>query len=511
MPPNTLTVIILSTSLRYDVSLGMRLLRAIPVVAFYFLIAFLIYIYLPDRAREIPLESIAVLGFIGLWRYLWLITHCVRAVIYEYLVYPKMRFRASQLPDEEKYPQRMFFLIPTYKEKPRVTRKMLHSVLSEACSIPSQVYIVVNSGAEEEDDIFRQVHADFPKTDNVEMIYIRQKGGKRQGMADCLYELAGMEIAETDVVVLMDGDTVLGRGILDKCLPLFALYPKVDAITTDNISVTEGNWFYRKWYTLRFSMRHRYMKSLSLSRQLQVLTGRFSLFRARQCVQPEFIANLENDRIKHWLHGEIKFVTGDDKSTWYTLLKKGSEMLYVPDAIIYCMEDSGPEPVKMSIQKMHRWFGNMLRNNGRAIGLGLGCQRVFVWWCHVDQRLSMFTSLLGPIAAMWACIWLSWYYLLVYAILVLVVRTLYLLILILEGHRLSFVDVPMLLYTQWVGSVVKIYTLFHLHHQKWDSHRTDMDSSEEKGSTLDALIPKMEMVLSYAALLVLVISLVGSK
>ena len=110
----------------------------------------------------------------------------------------------------------------------------------------------------------------------------------------------------------MDGDTVLGRGILEKCLPLFVLNPKVDAITTDNISVTEGNWLYRKWYTLRFSMRHRYMKSLSLSKQLQVLTGRFSLFRATECIKPEFIGNLENDRIRHWLHGEIKFVTGDD-------------------------------------------------------------------------------------------------------------------------------------------------------------------------------------------------------
>ena len=501
----------MTTSIRYDVSLGMRLLRAAPVVAAYFSLAFLIFIYLPDRAREIPLQSIAVLGLIGAWRYLWLITHCIRAAIYEHIVYPKMRFKASQLTESEKYPGRMIFLIPTFKEKPAVTRKMLHSVLVESCALPCPVTLIVNAGSEEEDDIFRLVYSQFQQTDNIELRFVRQKGGKRQGMADCLYELRAMGVHKSDVLALMDGDTVLGRGILEKCLPLFSLYKKVDAITTDNIAVTEGNWFYRKWYTLRFSMRHRYMKSLSLSRQLQVLTGRFSLFRAHKCVTAEFISNLENDRIKHWLHGEIKFVTGDDKSTWYTLLKSGSEMLYVPDAIIYCMEDSGPQPVSMSIKKMHRWFGNMLRNNGRAITLGLGCQRMFVWWCHVDQRLSMFTSLLGPIAAIWACIWLSWYYILVYAILVILVRTAYLVILILEGHRLSLVDVPMLLYTQWLGSIVKIYTLFHLHNQKWDSHRTDMDSKDQKKSLLDEAIPKMEIVLSYVALVVLVISMVGTK
>jgi len=501
----------MNNSLRYDVSLGMRLLRAIPVIAVYFAIAFCIYIFLPEQAGEVSLQSIVVLGFIGMWRYLWLITHCVRAGLYEYLVYPKMQHRASQLPDEEKYPPQMFFLIPTYKERPEVTRSMLNSVITESAQIPSAVTVIVNAGAEDEDELFRQVHAAHPQRDSVNLEFIRQEGGKRQGMADCLYALSQREISDTDVIALMDGDTVLGAGILEKCLPLFAIRKTIDALTTDNIAVTEGNWLYRKWYTLRFSMRHRYMKSLSLSKQLQVLTGRFSLFRASECIKPAFIASLENDRIKHWLHGEIQFVTGDDKSTWYTLLKKGSEMLYVPDAIIYCMEDSGPQPVRTSIKKMHRWFGNMLRNNGRAITLGMASQKPFVWWCHVDQRLSMFTSLLGPLSALWACIWLSPYYLLIYAILVLIVRSLYILILTFEGHRLSLVDIPMLLYTQWVGSVVKIYTLFHLHQQKWDSHRTDMDSDGDKESFTDYIIPKMEMALSYAALMVFIICMVGTK
>ena len=123
----------------------------------------------------------------------------------------------------------------------------------------------------------------------------------------------------------------------------------------------------------------------------------------------------------------------------------------------------------------------------------------------------MFTSLLGPVSAVWASIWLSPYYLLVYAILVLLVRTIYILILTLEGHRLSLVDIPMLLYTQWVGSIVKIYTLFHLHKQKWNSHRTNMADAQNRELLLDYLIPKMEMVLCYAGLLTFVISVVGSK
>jgi len=99
----------------------------------------------------------------------------------------------------------------------------------------------------------------------------------------------------------------------------------------------------------------------------------------------------------------------------------------------------------------------------------------------------------------------------VYAILVILVRTIYIMVLILEGHRLSLVDIPMLLYTQWIGSIVKIYTLFHLNHQKWDSHRTDMEDGKGGEPFLNYLIPKVEMTLSYVVLLVFVISVVGTK
>ena len=499
-------------SIRYDISTGARLLRALPIVFLYLLAIVVVFFSLPEKAQRIPLESVVVLGFIGMFRYACVITHCVRAAIYEHYAYPKIRFEAEQLSDEEKMPKRVFFIIPTCGEKPEVSYQMLGSVLDEAATIPSEVIVIVNAGSTEDDEIFENLLAERGVPENVNVRYVRQHGGKRSGMADCMSRLMSETIDENDAICLMDGDTVLGSGILRKCLPLFSIREKLGAITTDNISVTKGNWMYRKWYTLRFSMRHRMMKSQSLSGQLLVLTGRFSILRAKDCLNDEFVSYLENDRIKHWLHGEIKFVTGDDKSTWYCLLKRGRQMLYVPDAHIFCMEDSGPKPVTMSIKKMHRWFGNMLRNNGRAIRLGLGCQKPFIWWCHIDQRISMFTSLLGPVAAVWAAFWLSPYYLVAYAMLVILARLAYSLILVLEGHRLSYFDIPLLLYTQWVGSSVKIYTMFHLHRQKWDSHRGGGTEGAGSGeSLLDGMIPKMQMAFSFTMLLLFVAALVGVK
>ena len=185
-------------------------------------------------------------------------------------------------------------------------------------------------------------------------------------------------------------------------------------------------------------------------------------------------------------------------------------MLYVSDAHIYCMEDSGPEPYRQSILKMTRWFGNMLRNNGRAIRLGVGAQKPFVWWCLVDQRISMWTSLLGPVTAVWAAIFISPYYLLLYAIIVIVVRIFYLILLTTEGHRMAFTDLPLLLYTQWVGSLVKIHGTFHLHRQGWDAHRRKKGEKTGNEEPFHVwLIPKLEIVFSFALLILFVAWLVG--
>ena len=92
------------------------------------------------------------------------------------MVYPKMQFEASNLPDRIKYPHRMFFVIPTFGEKPEVSKSMLNSVLSEVATIPSEITIFVNAGCQAEDDLFREVLAGHPQRDHVKLHFIRQTG-----------------------------------------------------------------------------------------------------------------------------------------------------------------------------------------------------------------------------------------------------------------------------------------------------------------------------------------------
>ena len=80
-----------------------------------------------------------------------------------------------------------------------------------------------------------------------------------------------------------------------------------------------------------------------------------------------------------------------------------------------------------------------------------------------------------------------------------------------EGHRLSIWDIPLLLYTQWAGAIVKIYTSFHLHHQKWDDHRTDSHADQQREPFLNSLIPKMQIAFSFTLLVLFVAMVIGTK
>lgn len=431
-------------------------------------------------------DGLVALGTLGMCRYGWLLTNLIRSYIYRFHSFPLLRRQADALPFP--YPERVHFIIPTFREKPWVTRKMLVSITREAASIPSQVNLYITTGGPDEDKVVRDcLNTCIPN--KLLKVHMMRQTSKRNGMAYALRAAARVNGDETNsIVVLMDGDTLLGKNILRKSLPFFTLLPKVGGLTTNNIAVTTGPEWYRRWYALRFSLRNRYMSSTSLSHKILTLTGRFSFIRAGVALSDEFIERVEKDSMDDWMYGQIEFKTGDDKSTWFTLLRNGWDMLYVPDTYIYCLENAGEHPLWESIGKMRRWFGNMLRNNGRAIALGPRRIGVFTWFSLLDQRISMWTSLVLPTGVAMLIFTESPTVLIYFIVWILATRLFYLAALAVEGHHLSLWDLPLLLYQQWVGSFIKIQTLSDLRRQKWGAARGDAKhTSDWFGTALTAL------------------------
>ncbi len=447
---------------------GLRsLLCGIPVLAIYLAACALLITHLSDRAWNVGRHLFFAFGVLQIWRLSTMTIHIVRALWYQFRVFPRWRRAADAVPDAQRYPSRLAFIIPTCREKPEVSRLMLRSVLSEILPLPCPVSLYITTACAEEDEVFlAELRGHSIPENRVEIIFMRQPG-KRSGMGFALRALARRGIDDRTLVVLMDGDTVLGPGLLEKTLPFFHLRPRLGALTTDNLAITTGAKWYQRWYDLRFSMRHRYMKSVSLSRRVLTLTGRFSIFRGPITVSEEFLRYIEDDVVEDWLYGKIRFITGDDKSTWFAVLKRQWEMIFVPDAYAVCMEDSSERPFPQAFAKMFRWFGNMLRNNGRAIALGPRCTGFFTWWCLVDQRLSIWTTLIGPTLAVFLACTANFYYLVFYLFVATMRRLIYLGVLALEGHRLRFIDLPLLFFTDWASAVMKISVLADLKSQRW--------------------------------------------
>jgi Glycosyltransferase like family 2 len=131
------------------------------------------------------------------------------------------------------------------------------------------------------------------------------------------------------------------------------------------------------WHSLRFAQRHQVMSSMALSRRLLVVTGRMSIYRAAVAIDPGFIDLLENDHLDHWRFGRFPLLTGEDKSTWYWLLRRGRRMLYLPDVRVVTVEHPPAKRLLPATTKlMLRWSSSR-------------CPVAWSrWWCGLTDRSS---------------------------------------------------------------------------------------------------------------------------
>ena len=209
------------------------------------------------------------------------------------------------------------------------------------------------------------------------------------------------------------------------------------------------------------------MCSLSLSGKLLCLTGRLSVFRASIATDPSFRAIIDHDSVDHWLWGRCEMLSGDDKSTWYWLASRGQRMLYVPTATATTIEVVDGSSVVRAFANMRRWSGNMLRNSGRAISLGPRTLGLFPWWCVVDQRLCIWTTLIGPSAAALAITAGRYDIAAGFLLWVLTSRTVRAAIAWRHGRRFSACYIPLQLLSEWCNAVIKAWITFHPARQSW--------------------------------------------
>ncbi|NBX65412.1 MAG: glycosyl transferase [Proteobacteria bacterium] len=440
-------------------------------------LAFFWYALPPLQLDDPAQVAVVTVGALAMWRYGWGLLNFLRSVFYNKVVFPRWRAKV-EAHTEELLPSKIYLLITTYRVKAETSLQTIHAAVVEAIACGVPVTIVASIVEYADELLYKKIFTDLNPPAHIVLKIVRIPGtGKRDALAQGFKSISRDNPPADSVVAVIDGDSMLTPGTLRKCTPFFALHPELGALTTDEIcSMPTGSMLMQEWFGLRFAQRHIQMSSLSLSRRVLTLTGRMSMFRSDVIVHPDFIDHVTNDFLDHWRLGRFRFLTGDDKSSLYWVLKQGLQQIYVPDVRIVTME----EPVTGnffvdSTKLMFRWFGNQLRTNARIVALGPNRMPFFVWWSAIDQRLSMWTTLAGPTFATMIGLQAGILPVLYYIAWVGFTRWILSVTLLASRPRVSWLYPFLLYYSQVYGSIMKTYVMFRLDRQSWTRQKTKLN------------------------------------
>ncbi len=457
----------------------------------------------PNRLFDPDVQKVTLtIGALAIWRYGWWMTHAIRADIFRRIVYPKMRQRADAVWRAGWRPPVIHFMMTTYYEKPEITRKVLDGITSEIrrSQLPAKVWI--GTGSSYDERVITEYIETHANDLDCQLTFVRQQQpGKRMAIGIVLRAIRRSGASPRDLIVFMDGDAVLGEGVIQKSASLFGADPDLHALTTDEDVVSFGPGWMGRWLKMRFAQRRIAMQSHALSGKVLTLTGRMSMFRAHHVLTPAFIRTVEADYLDHWLWGRFRFLSGDDKSTWYYMLTQKVKMTYVPDGRVFTIEVIEGNGYKRMVANLRRWSGNMLRNGARAIALGPRTVGPFIWWCLVDQRIAIWTTLVSPVLAIYGSMIVPAYAL---SALLWILATRMILSIFLFRYARSFdASWPLLLYVnQVVNALVKVFMSFRLARQNW-ANRGNQISGGSSGlaGVIKRTIANAQMFTALSALL----------
>ena len=451
----------------------------------YILLILIGYFYLPlDRIDPYARDLVFLIGFIGVWRYGWFFNNAVRAWIYRKSRFPAIR-KAEQDGGEALDPDHVFLLITTFRIGTEVSVRTYRAAVKDAIACGYDVTIIASLVEMSEERLVRKIFAAFNPPDRVKLIITRIKGtGKRDALAAGFRVVANANVDRyRSVVAVIDGDSVITPGLIRKCARLFALNENLGGLTTDEdeedylLTHAEGisEKIYYYWYKMRFAQRNISMSSLSLSNKILTLTGRMSMIRANIVAKREFVETVQADRIGHWRLGEFYFLTGDDKSSWFDVVRDGWELWYVPDVMVTTVDEIPDRNFfKGSLLLMTRWFGNQYRTNSRALKLPISRMGLYPWYALLDQRITKWTTLFGLFTAIFGSIQWGWGIFAAYIWWMMLTRLLMTFTFRFSRKEILPIWPLYLYYNQVVGSIVKIYVWEHLYKQKWTRQKTTL-------------------------------------
>lgn len=299
------------------------------------------------------------LGVIGFWRWgIWLFKELV-ALFYR----PKTKPHSISVS----------IITPVYNEDPKLFSQALDSWEDNN---PNEIIAVIDYTDKACINIFRS----FSKKKSSARLIITKVPGKRPALAD------GIKNAKSDIVALVDSDTVWSKNVLK-----YATSPFVDS-TIGGVGTRQNVLKPKTLAQIIFDIQldHRYadeMPFLAVSSDaLTCLSGRTAFYR-KTALLP-LLDELVNEKFA----GQ-NVISGEDKRLTYLVEKKGWKTTYQGNAIVYT---HGVEDVYTFFSQRIRWSRNSWRADLSALKEGWIFRHPFLAFHIIDKIIQPFTSLISP-------------------------------------------------------------------------------------------------------------------
>ena len=181
-------------------------------------------------------RMVVLFAAIGVRRYSWWFINFLRALIFEFVAFPKLRKKANQLSATGWKPPHIYFVIACYKEDRATLEDLLTAMIRECYQIgvPATLFLSGDYDSELIVRDFVRLHITPPSHNQrpmFQVVAIRQTlPDKRIALGQCLRSLSRYGVIDDCPVILMDSDAIMSRGVLERCVPFFELNPKLHAL-----------------------------------------------------------------------------------------------------------------------------------------------------------------------------------------------------------------------------------------------------------------------------------------
>lgn len=402
------------------------------------------------------------LGVVGIWRHSWGLINFFRATYF-------IRSSRDAAKPIAVGHYSLSIIFPVYDQTEGQLRAVAAGIVNSVLMVSGRVLIVCAYRDEAQKKMLSEL---IENETTVMMHFVRQRGmGKREALADTLNIVkASIPNGPKEFVLLMDGDTILTPEAILRSIGEMQKNAQTGAICVNEVPLVKGTKLFVAWRWLRSIQRNQIMSSFALSRRVLVLTGRFAMYRSDILLRPEFINRIRKDYIIH-KDTYISLLTGDDKTTWLEVLRRGFDVCYLPDVFIYPIEEQKEEDsfVKETIALTTRYSGNMARANLHPDAWRGAAGKLHFKYGLLDQRVSMWTSLLTPVVLVVLILFDDFDIFILFLTYTLIIKNIQAIAWSKSDYNPVF---PYLIfYNQVMGSLVKIFTFAFLHRQKWNNQK----------------------------------------